>query len=80
MEAIDAGSYQAFVIPGLILIVLGVILVAIPFLVKIAPSIQNVSPILIWVYKGDGFYFVTSPIMIIISLVSLALYFLRARS
>ena len=77
---VDTGSYQPFVILGLTLIVLGVIFLAIPFLVKLAPSIERLPPILFWVYRRDGFYFATSPILIIISLISILLYLLKIRS
>jgi hypothetical protein len=80
MTTVDANSYQGFIIPGIILILMGVILLAIPFLARLIPSVQKLPPILIWVYKSDGFYFVTSPILIIVSLISIAIYLLRARS
>ncbi|MFQ6085779.1 MAG: hypothetical protein ACE5OY_05910 [Candidatus Bathyarchaeia archaeon] len=53
-----------FTLLGVLLIVLGVVLVALPFLTRYAPSLESLEklpPILIWVYRRDNFYFVTSP-------------------
>ncbi len=62
---------------GVMLLLLGVILIAIPFLAKVVPSLDKIPPIILWVYKKDGFYFATSPILIIISLISIILFLLR---
>ena len=68
-----------FFLAGLLLIVVGLVFVAMPFLAKLMPSIEKLPPIILWVYKKDGFYFATSPLLIIISLISLLAYFLRMR-
>lgn len=62
---------------GLMLIVLGVIFVALPMIMRYLPSLEKVPPLILWVYKSDGFYFAISPILIILSLVSVLLWFLR---
>lgn len=80
MTMVDTNPYQAFVIPGLILVVIGVIFLAIPLLARLVPSVEKLPPIVLWVYKSDGFYFVTSPILIVITIVSIALYLLKAHS
>jgi hypothetical protein len=80
VPTVDAGSYQTFVIPGLILILLGIILIAIPFLAKVSPSIEKLPTLLVWVYRSDGFYFVTSPILIIISVISIIVYLVKLHS
>ena len=63
--------YRPFTTLGLILIISGLLLVLLPFLARYMPSLDNVPWILIWVYRRDGFYFATSPLLIILSLLSL---------
>jgi hypothetical protein len=63
--------WRSFTILGLLLIVSGIVLVLLPFLTRSLPSIDRVPWILIWVYRRDGFYFATSPLLIILSLFSL---------
>jgi len=62
---------KPFTILGLLLILMGVILVALPLLSQYLPNLENLPWILIWVYKSDGFIFVTSPILIMLTIVSL---------
>lgn len=64
-------NYQPFTILGLILIVSGLLLVLLPFLTRYLPSLDQVPWLLIWVYRRNGFIFVTSPLLIILSLLSL---------
>ena len=66
-------SYRPITLLGLLLIFSGVILVALPFIARNLPSIEKLPWILVWVYRRDGFYFITSPLLIIISLISLLL-------
>ena len=66
--------YRPFTVLGLLLIVCGFILVALPLIARHLPSMERLPWILIWVYRRDGFYFVTSPLLIIISIVSLVLH------
>jgi len=40
---------------------------------SIIPSLEKVPWIILWVYRRDGFFFATSPLLIIISAVSLLL-------
>ena len=63
--------WRPFTTLGLLLIVSGILLVLLPFIARILPSIDRVPWILIWVYRRDGFFFATSPLLIIISLLSL---------
>lgn len=65
--------YRPFTALGLILILSGLILVALPFIARHLPSLEKMPWIIIWVYRKDGFYFVTSPLLIILSLVSIIL-------
>ena len=64
-------NYQPFTTLGLILIVSGVLLVMLPLLARYLPSLDQVPWFLIWVYRRDGIIFVTSPLLIILSLLSL---------
>ena len=64
-------DYQLFTTLGLIFIVSGVLLVLLPFLARYLPSLDQVPWFLIWVYRRNGFYFVTSPLLILLSLLSL---------
>ena len=65
--------YRPFTTLGLLLIVCGLVLVALPFVIRFIPNIERVPWIILWVYRRDGFFFATSPLLIIISLVSLIL-------
>ncbi len=66
-------EFTPFTSMGWILIVLGALLVAIPYLTRVIPDLERVPWIILYVYRRDGFYFATSPILIIISLLSLLL-------
>jgi hypothetical protein len=63
--------YRPFTVMGLILILSGLVLVLLPIVARHIPSLDRMPWILIWIYRKDGFYFVTSPLLIIISLVSI---------
>jgi len=66
-------SYRPLTALGLLLILSGAVLVLLPLLARRLPSIERLPWILVWVYRGDGFYFITSPLLIIISILSLLL-------
>lgn len=70
--------YRPFTTLGLLLIVSGLILVLLPVLARHLPSLDRLPWIIVWVYRKNGFYFATSPLLIIISLVSLLLNVYRA--
>ena len=55
---------------GIILILLGVLLFIVPVLLERMPSLEKIPWILLYVYRSNGFTFVTSPILIIISILS----------
>ena len=61
--------YYSFTWLGLIMMVLGIIFFLIPYAIRYAPEIQKLPPLLLYVYHRDNFYFATSPILIIISLI-----------
>jgi len=69
--------YRSFTWLGVLMILLGVLFVAIPYLIRYAPEIEKLPPILLYVYRRDGFYFATSPILIIVSIVWVLASFLR---
>ena len=64
-------NYQPSTTLGLLLIVSGLLLVLLPFLARYLPSLDQVPWFLIWVYRRDGFYFATSPLLLLLSLLSL---------
>jgi len=57
------------------LIVVGVALVLLPIIGKYV-DLSQVPSWLVYVYHSDGFYFVTSPFLILLSLVALIVYLL----
>ncbi len=63
--------YRPFTAHELVLIACGLILVALPFVIRSMPSLEKVPWIILWVYRRDGFFFATSPLLIIVSAVSL---------
>ena len=69
-------EYEVSTVLGLLLILLGFILIMIPFVSRFFPSLEKIPPIIWWTYRSDHFYFATSPILIIISIVSLIFFVL----
>jgi uncharacterized membrane protein HdeD (DUF308 family) len=65
--------YRPFTVMGLLLILSGIILVMLPFIARNLPNLEKLPWILIWVYRKNGFYFVTSPLLIILSIISIVL-------
>jgi hypothetical protein len=63
---------------GIIFVLIGIAFFVIPLLARTgALSGLKIPWIILYVYHSDGFYFATSPLLIIISLASLLLAFLR---
>ena len=62
---------------GWILILLGIIFVAMPYIARVVPDIDRIPWWILWVYRSDGFYFATSPILIFISIISIILNMIR---
>lgn len=67
-------TYRPLTLLGLIFIVSGIILVALPFILRHLPSVERLPWILVFIYRKDGFYFATSPLLIMISIASLIIY------
>jgi hypothetical protein len=70
-------SYQPFTLIGIIFIVAGILLVILPLIAQHIQSLQKLPWIIIWTYKSDNFVFVTSPILIIITIISFILNYLK---
>jgi hypothetical protein len=71
-----AEEYEGLTVIGLLLMLLGFLLIVIPFISRFLPSYEKIPPLIWWTYRSDHFYFATSPILIIISIVSLMLFIL----
>jgi hypothetical protein len=63
--------YRPFTTIGIILIACGALLVLLPFLARYFPDLEGIPWLILWIYKSDGFYFATSPLLIIFSLLSI---------
>lgn len=61
---------------GIILILLGITLILVPILGRFI-QLEKIPDWLIYVYNGDGFYFVTSPILILATLLAIILFSIR---
>lgn len=68
------GDFAPFTLLGVLLIVVGIVLVALPLIVEHIPNVEDIPWIILWVYRSDGFVFATSPILIIISIISLVIH------
>ncbi len=55
---------------GLTLVLLGLLLFLVPFLLEWMPSLEKVPWIILYVYRSDGFTFATSPLLILLSLLT----------
>jgi hypothetical protein len=60
---------------GLLMVLMGVILMAAPFIGRIVGGLDRVHPLLLWGVRLDGIYVGTSPILILILI--LVFLFLR---
>jgi hypothetical protein len=45
--------------------------VLLPVITRNLPTLERLPWFILWVYKTDGFYFATSPLLIVLSLLSL---------
>ncbi len=63
---------------GVLFIILGIIFVTLPYLGRYV-DLEKIPWILLYVYRRDGFTFATSPILLMISVVSIVLAYLRRR-
>lgn len=60
---------------GVIFILIGIVLILIPIIINVLPTVEEkkIPWILLYIYKSDGFFFATSPLLIIIGMI----YFLK---
>lgn len=65
-----------FSLLGIILMLLGLAFLIAPVIARYF-DVERIPSWLIYVYRSNGFYFVTSPILILISLVLLVLHLLE---
>lgn len=61
---------------GILLIVVGAVLVLLPILGRHV-DFQRVPWWIIYVYRSDGFFFVTSPLLIVLAALAVILFFLK---
>lgn len=77
-QASALSNNLSFYLIGLVFILIGIAFFLIPLIARTgALSGIKIPWIILYVYHSDGFYFATSPILIIISVISLALALLR---
>ncbi len=69
--------YREFTALGWVLIALGILFVAMPYVARLVPSVERLPWYILWVYRRDGFYFATSPLLILLSLLSFAWSYLK---
>ncbi|MCK4318865.1 hypothetical protein KAW53_08885, partial [Candidatus Bathyarchaeota archaeon] len=69
--------YREFTALGWFLIVLGLLFVALPYVARMVPSVEKLPWFILWVYRRDGFYFATSPLLILLSVLSIVWSYLR---
>jgi len=64
---------------GVTLILMGVALLIVPIIAKIIPTVdlEKISWPILYVYRNDGFVFITSPLLIIIGVAYFLLALLR---
>ena len=60
---------------GIALILIGITLVLVPIVGKYI-DLSQVPPWLIYIYQRNGFYFVTSPLLLVLSIAAFIVYFL----
>ncbi|HDQ05521.1 MAG TPA: hypothetical protein ENN36_02215 [Candidatus Bathyarchaeota archaeon] len=69
--------FHPFTFVGIIFIVAGILLVILPFITQYIPRLEKLPLIIIWVYKSENFMFVASPILLIITVISFILNYLK---
>lgn len=72
-------GYHFLTFSGVVLILMGLALVLLPLLARFASleALEKIPPIILYVYRGENFYFVTSPLLILISVAYLLWILLR---
>ena len=64
---------------GVTLILIGVALLLVPIIAKIIPAVdlEKIPWLILYVYRNDGFVFITSPLLIIVGVAYFLLALLR---
>jgi drug/metabolite transporter (DMT)-like permease len=65
-----------FTLLGILLILLGVVFVALPYISRVI-DVEKIPWIILYVYRRDGFTFTTSPILLILSALTLIMAYAR---
>jgi hypothetical protein len=65
-----------FTLVGILLILLGAVFVALPYISRVV-DVDKIPWIILYVYRSDDFTFATSPILLILSALSLLLAYAR---
>lgn len=75
------GWESSFFIVGIAFILIGIALVLLPIIGRLVPTIdlERIPWLLLYVYKRDNFVFATSPLLILLSIISFV-WSLLARS
>ena len=73
MEEGRVGWEGIFSVVGLAFILIGIALILLPVIGRLVPTIdlERIPWLLLYVYKRDRFVFVTSPLLILVSIISL---------
>lgn len=72
-------DYAVFTIIGLVLVALGILSLLMPIVLEsdVLQWLNRIPPIFLYVYRRNGFVFVTSPVLIVVSLVFLPYHWIR---
>jgi len=72
------GFVHSSIILGVFFLTLGIAFLVIPLLSRAIPPDTRIPNLFVYIYHKDNFYFVTSPLMILISFLSLLIFILRS--
>ena len=61
------------------MIICGALLVLLPVISRSLPNLDRIPWFILWVYRRDGFYFATSPLLIALSIASILFQFFSRR-
>jgi len=72
-------DYAVFTIIGLVLVALGILSLLMPIVLEsdVLQWLSRIPPIFLYVYRRNSFVFVTSPVLIVASLVLLLYHWIR---
>ncbi|MCD6593990.1 hypothetical protein J7L00_07935 [Candidatus Bathyarchaeota archaeon] len=69
---------KILIVLGVLFVVLGLAFIAASLIAKVTPqlSLERIPWILLWIYRRDGFWFATSPILLMISVAAFIIWLL----